>query len=83
VLISQTNRPRTTKIRTTPAAIRIEFILFILKKTASIIEPTEQFVKDQINPVRKLGWGFDPTLAIIFTPPKRQGVFSNGINLAM
>ena len=45
-----------------------------------------------MNPVRKLGWGFNPTLTIIFLPrlnpfrdfisngSKRQGFLSNGVN---
>jgi hypothetical protein len=73
--MSQTRRPSITSSRTTPVAIRIEFILLSLKNTAPIIELQERSVKAQINPVRKLGWGFDLALAIIFTPPKKAGLF--------
>ena len=38
----------------------------------------------EVNPVRKLRWCFKPHHRyLFFTPPKRQGFLSNGVNSAV
>ena len=40
--------------------------------------------KYEVNPVRKLRWCFKPHHRyLFFTPPKRQGFLSNGVNRAV